>query len=191
MKSQKKKVSVLAAFMLFFSTTLAIGQEATAQDLASTEPGVTSPELKIAKRMPSNVTIVPKTPLHATVSQAIPVITGKEKAVIEDTVRMQIKALSKGDAEGAFANLSPSTQRYFGGATAFLTEVRHEAAPVTKTQSFSFLNLERRDAETLQPVLLTDKRGQSWLAKFRLERQGAGDWRVLSCEIEAIPGQQA
>ncbi|WP_449280312.1 hypothetical protein [Luteimonas composti] len=39
--------------------------------------------------------------------------------------------------------------------------------------------------------MLTDDDGRSWLAKFHVEQQLSGEWRVKSCVVEAAPGQQA
>jgi hypothetical protein len=178
MKKKRAKTSFLAAFAIFFSTSIAIGQEAQ-QPL---------PVRASANQASANVTIVPKQPAR----KASPfVLSGQEKAGIENTVRKQLAALSKGNADVAFANLSPSTQQYFAKPADFLNSITQEVPPITNASSFSFLNVEQSEGQASQPVLITDEEGRSWLAHFQVERQPSGDWRVKGCVVEDIPGQQA
>lgn len=136
----------------------------------------------------SNVTVVPKTSEPKVDAYDL---TSNSRQDVESTVREQLLALAKGDAELAFQNLSPQTQRYFAEPHRFLKSVATDAPPIVKTKSFAFMGLEQDGYGATQQVLLTDEEGRSWLAKFEVEQQLAGDWRVKSCVVEAVPGQQA
>jgi uncharacterized protein DUF4864 len=118
-------------------------------------------------------------------------LTSTDRRGIEDAVRVQIRAFATQDAEQAFANLAPSTQRFFGKPDRLLESIAEQTPPILLTRSFSFLGAEQTGNRITQQVLLTDRSGQDWLAEFQVEREKAGNWRVKGCVIEAAPGQQA
>ncbi|ODA68696.1 hypothetical protein A7A08_00528 [Methyloligella halotolerans] len=179
-----------------------------AQSAAQSASGTMQESVTVAMRVnPSttpNITVVPKT---AAADRAIQNDARKDDVKtddldafdlsaemrdgIEDTVREQLTALVKGDANMAFANLAPETQRFFSEPQRFMRSVATDAPPVVKTKSFAFVGLEQDRGAAQQQVLLTDQDGRSWLAKFQVEQQLTGDWRVKSCVVEAAPGQQA
>ncbi|XSG82654.1 MAG: DUF4864 domain-containing protein [Methyloligella sp. ZOD6] len=144
--------------------------------------------MRVTPSASPNVTVVPKNSAEEKTKGFK--LSGEMREGIQDTVRKQLKALAKGDANMAFANLSPQTQRYFAEPQRFMNSVATDAPPMVETKSFAFLGIEQDRDGALQQVLLTDEEGRSWLAKFRVERL-AGDWRVESCVVEAVPGQQA
>lgn len=145
--------------------------------------------MRVAPSAPANVTVVPKSSNTEVDLETIERAAARHP--VQDTVRAQLKALAKGDADIAFANLSPQTQRYFAEPQHFMTSVATKAPPIVKTKSFAFVGLHQEAGQALQQVLLTDEEGRTWLANFEVERQLGGDWRVKSCVVEAVPGQQA
>jgi len=188
----------IATFALPAVTMLVFAGPVAAQSSHSTDGNV-AVAMRVAPSTPSsavgptsNVTIVPKTS-DAKKSEAGPAYGAypSSRQAVESTVREQLMALAKGDAELAFENLSPQTQRYFAEPHRFLNSVATDAPPIVKTKSFSFVGLEQNGFGATQQVMLTDEDGRSWLAKFEVEQQLAGDWRVKSCVVEAVPGQQA
>lgn len=114
-----------------------------------------------------------------------------EKRNIENAVRLQIRAYAARDAERAFAKLSPSTQRFFGGPDRFLRSLAQEVPTVLDTRRFAFLGVEQIGRRIVQQVLITDSTEHEWLAEFQLEQLSSGDWRIKGCILQSTPGQQA
>ncbi len=117
--------------------------------------------------------------------------SSQEKRNIEDAVRTQIRAYVARDAEGAFAKLAPSTQRFFGQPDRFLRSISQEIPTMLDIRRFAFLGLEQVGNRILQQVLITDSTGHEWLAEFQLEQRDGDDWRIKGCILQATPGQQA
>jgi hypothetical protein len=110
---------------------------------------------------------------------------------IENAIRLQIRAYAARDAEGAFAKLAPSTQRFFGAPERFLRSLAQEVPTVLDARRFAFLGLEQAGKRTVQQVLITDSTEHEWLAEFQLEQMKDGDWRIKGCILQSTPGQQA
>ena len=117
--------------------------------------------------------------------------TARERRHIEDAVRAQIRAYVARDADGAFAKLAPSTQRFFGKPDKFLRSLAQEVPAMLDTRRFAFLGVEQTGNRVVQQVLITDSVGQEWLAEFQLEELKGGDWRIKGCIVQSTPGQQA
>jgi hypothetical protein len=114
-----------------------------------------------------------------------------QKRRIEAAVRAQIRAYAARDAEQAFAQLAPSTQRFFGEPQRFLRAIAQEVPAMLDTRRFAFLGVEQSGRRTVTQVLITDSMGQEWLAEFQLEQLAGHDWRIKGCILQAAPGQQA
>jgi len=114
-----------------------------------------------------------------------------EKRNIEQAIRAQIRAYVARDADGAFAKLAPSTQRFFGQPDKFLRSMAQEVPAMLDTKRFAFLGVEHAGNRVVQQVLITDSVGQEWLAEFQLELLDGGDWRIKGCILQSTPGQQA
>jgi hypothetical protein len=127
-----------------------------------------------------HTTVVPK----RTLAQA-------DREGIRDTIRGQLRALATHDAGEAFAKLAPSAQHYFGKPDNFLQIMKRDLAPVVATKQFAFLGVEQVRNGAYQEVQLTNSDGEDWLARFQLERESAGDWRVKSYTVEVAPGEPA
>jgi hypothetical protein len=107
---------------------------------------------------------------------------------IENAIR---RAYAARDAEGAFAKLAPSTQRFFGAPERFLRSLAQEVPTVLDARRFAFLGLEQAGKRTVQQVLITDSTEHEWLAEFQLEQMKDGAWRIKGCILQSTPGQQA
>jgi Domain of unknown function (DUF4864) len=143
---------------------------------------------------PRATTIVPKQVLVRPDAPAVNPdrsLTQVEQRGIEDTVRGQLRALVARNATQAFAGLAPSTQHYFGKPDKFFDTIARSLPPVLEAKHFAFLGVEQDNSGAYQQVLITDGDGRDWIAKFQVERQPAGDWRVKGCVVEVAPGQQA
>ena len=114
-----------------------------------------------------------------------------EKRNIEQAIRTQIRAYAARNAEQAFAQLAPSTQRFFDQPDRFFRAIAQDVPTMLDTRRFAFLGVERKGNRIVQQVLITDSTEREWLAEFELEQQRTGDWRIKGCAIRGTPGQQA
>jgi hypothetical protein len=114
-----------------------------------------------------------------------------EKRNIERAVRTQIRAYAARDADHAFAQLVPSTQRFFGKPDQFFRSLAQEVPAMLDIRRFAFLGVEGAPNRIVQQVLLTDSTGREWLAEFQLQQLTGGDWRIKGCIVQSSPGQQA
>ena len=117
--------------------------------------------------------------------------TRLERRDIEAAVRAQIRALARRNAEQAFSQLAPSTQRFFGAPDRFLRVLSQEIPAMLDAKRFAFLGVEQAGRRVTQQVLVTDGMGQEWLADFQLEQLADGFWRIKGCVVQSTPGQQA
>ncbi len=159
------KWTLAAALLALVSTGAAVAS-------TGTSPGTPFATTVVAKQMPATLP-----PL--------------DRSGIEDTIRGQLRALATHDAAQAFAKLAPSTQHFFGKPDKFLATMSQDLPPMLATRHFTFLGVERVQSSTYQQVLITDSDGKDWLARFQLERERDGDWRVKGCVVAAAPGQLA
>jgi Domain of unknown function (DUF4864) len=162
----KLKWTLAAALLALASTGAALAST------GATRPGIPYATTVVGKQMPATLP-----PL--------------DRSGIEDTIRGQLRALATHDAAQAFAKLAPSTQHFFGKPDKFLATMSQDLPPMLATHHFTFLGVEQDQSSTYQQVLITDSDGKDWLARYQLERERNGDWRVKGCVVAAAPGQLA
>ena len=66
--------------------------------------------------------------------------------------------------------------------------VRSQYAVMIAPASIVFLKLEHENGATLQPVQLSDDRGQLWLAVYSMQRDAQGSWRINGCVLQRLQG---
>lgn len=113
-----------------------------------------------------------------------------EREDIRATVRGQIQALVSRDAQQAFAYLAPVTKDYFADSKNFIQVLSRQMVPMMHAKRFLMAELEREATDAVQTVVLTGPHNHEWLAKFKVERQPDGTWRVKGCHIELAKGQR-
>jgi hypothetical protein len=175
----KLRGRLAAALITLLSAGVALGGTAIASLVSQFSAGGTS--------------VVPKlTRAHSNLptETASAGLTEAERRGIEDTVRAQLAAIAAGDAMRAFAKLAPSTQHYFTKPARYLEALASKLPPILAARHFVFLGAGRDGIGVNQLVLITDTDGNDWLARFRVERQPAGDWRVKDCVVGAVAGEQ-
>lgn len=113
-----------------------------------------------------------------------------ERDHIRAAVRGQIQALASRDAEQAFSYLAPVTKDFFSDSNNFLSTLNRQMIPMMHAKRFLMAELEREATDAVQTVLLTGPKNHEWLARFKVERQPDGSWRVKSCHMELAKGQR-
>jgi Domain of unknown function (DUF4864) len=124
--------------------------------------------------------------LGAPALRAQPMLSPDEARAV---ISAQLAAFAADDAEQAFSFASAEIRNQFGTARAFMAMVRDSYPAVYRPASVAFLKLERRGNLMLQAVQLTDARGKSWLAQYRMQRLDDGSWRIAGCILSPNDGQ--
>lgn len=106
-----------------------------------------------------------------------------DRQAIEATIRQQLEAFRRDDAETAFGYATPDIQRMFGSSDNFLYMVRESYEPVYRSADVQFVRLEAVDGQWIQTVQLVDGEGRVWRALFTMKRQPDRAWKVGGCQL--------
>ena len=107
----------------------------------------------------------------------------QDEAAIPSVITRQLDAFRHDDAAAAFGYAAPSTQGVFGTADNFLAMVRRGYAPVYRPHSVEFGKLGQGDDGILQDVELVGPDGLPYTARYTMEHEADGSWRIIACEI--------
>lgn len=110
-----------------------------------------------------------------------------EGAAIRGVIESQLEAFRRDDGEGAFAHASPNIRAMFGDAATFLRMVRTGYPPVYRPREVEFRSLAVEDGRLTQRVLLVGPDGAPVIARYFMERQADGSWRIGGCVLESAP----
>ena len=113
--------------------------------------------------------------------------TGGEGAEIRRVIEGQLDAFRRDDGEGAFAFAAPSIRAMFGDAATFLRMVRTGYPPVYRPREVEFRSLGVEDGRLTQRVLLVGPDGVPVVARYYMEQQPDGSWRIGGCVLEQSP----
>ena len=110
-----------------------------------------------------------------------------EAVEIRRVIEGQLAALRRDDGEGAFAFASPGIRAMFGDAATFLRMVRTGYPPVYRPREVEFRSLGVEDGRLTQRVLLVGPDGVPVVARYYMEQQPDGSWRIGGCVLEQAP----
>ena len=106
-----------------------------------------------------------------------------DQAAIQDVITRQLDAFRRDDAAAAFALAAPSIQSMFGSAANFLSMVQTGYKPVHRPRSVDFGPLTDEGGEIVQRVELTGPDGLPYTARYTMEREADGSWRISGCQL--------
>ncbi len=121
--------------------------------------------------------------LCCTAQAAEPPVSTADQAAIRSVITGQIDAFRRDDAAGAFSLAAPSIQGLFGTADTFIEMVRRGYAAVYRPKSFEFAALTQEEGMISQFVELVGPDGVAYTARYMMEQQPGGSWRISGCEI--------
>ena len=110
-------------------------------------------------------------------------VSAPDQAAIRSVITSQITAFQHDDAAGAFGYAAPSTQGVFGTPDNFLDMVRRGYAPVYRPRSVEFSTAGQTETGVIQNVELVGPDGLAYVARYTMEREADGSWRIVACEI--------
>jgi hypothetical protein len=110
-------------------------------------------------------------------------LASADRRAIEKTIRDQLDAFVREDADRAFGFAAPDIQRMFGSSDNFMQMVREHYEPVYRATGVQFERLAQVDGQWVQTVRLTDDEGKVWRAFFTMRRQVDRGWKVGGCQL--------
>jgi hypothetical protein len=106
-----------------------------------------------------------------------------DEAAIHATITRQLDAFRHDDADGAFALAAPTIQGLFGSAGNFLAMVQRGYPPVYRPRSYDFASLTTEDGDIVQMVELIGPDGLAYTARYTMEHEADGSWRISACQL--------
>lgn len=113
----------------------------------------------------------------------VPAIGQADRAAIEATIRSQLDAFGRDDAEQAFAYATADIRRQFGSSDHFMRMVEEQYEAVYRAAGLQFLALLQVDGHWVQTVRIVDDEGRVWRALFTMRRQPDRSWKVGGCQL--------
>ena len=102
---------------------------------------------------------------------------------IHTVINGQIDAFRRDDAPGAYAYAAPGIQGIFPSPADFLAMVQRGYQPVYRPRSVDFTSLREVDGAMVQDVELTGPDGLAYTARYTMEHEADGSWRISACEL--------
>jgi len=106
---------------------------------------------------------------------------------IRAVIEQQLEAFQRDDGAGAFSFAAPIIKRKFGSPEVFMQMVRQGYDPVYRPTSREFRQTTVMADRAVQEVLLVDRAGKAWLARYFMERQADGTWQIAGVRLEELP----
>ena len=121
-------------------------------------------------------------------AQEAPVSKG-DAGAIEKVIRAQLEAFAADDAVKAFSYAAPGIRQSFGTPDNFMQMVRIGYPVVYRPAAVAFLKPSVVGSEVYQPVQMTDREGQLWIALYNMQRQPGGNWLTGGCRLMRSEGK--
>ena len=117
--------------------------------------------------------------------------TDADKAAIQGTIASQLDAFLADDGSTAYSYAAPNIQTAFPTQEIFMELVRRGYQPVYRSRSRSFGELRETAMGLEQIVDIVDANGEFWTARYTLQQQPDGSWKISSCVLLKKPGEVA
>jgi hypothetical protein len=117
--------------------------------------------------------------------------TDADRASVQNTITQQLNAFLADDGPSAYSFAAPSIQTMFPTQEIFMELVRRGYQPVYRSRSHTFGELKETAAGLEQIVDIVDAGGEFWTARYTLERQPDGSWKITGCTLLKKPGEVA
>jgi hypothetical protein len=106
-----------------------------------------------------------------------------DQEAIHGVISGQIQAFRRDDAGAAFGYAAPSLQELFGTADHFMAMVRRGYQPVYRPRSVDFAGIVADGDQWVQQVELTGPDGLPYTARYTMEHEADGSWRITACDL--------
>ena len=110
---------------------------------------------------------------------------------IRQVIGWQIEAFRLRRHAAAFGFVTPELQDQFGTIDAFITMVQANYRPVYHAHNFDFTGPTTQVAAhqrmRIQRVFITDDRGAGHTARYIMQKQPDGSWKIAGCQLLVSP----
>ena len=110
-----------------------------------------------------------------------------EQQAIQQVITNQVDAFRSDDESRAFGYASPGIQFMFGNPQRFMAMVREGYRPVYHPRSMAFGDLLVVDGHLVQELAVIGPDGSPHLARYVMEHEADGTWRIDGCVLVARP----
>jgi hypothetical protein len=117
--------------------------------------------------------------------------TDSDRAAVQAVIAQQLNAFLADDGPTAYSFAAPGIKAMFPTDEIFMELVRRGYQPVYRSRSHSFGELKEIAGGLEQIVELVDANGEFWTARYTLEQQPDGSWKITSCLLLKKPGEVA
>ena len=127
--------------------------------------------------------------LVASVAQAdeLAKLPAADQQAIQQVIANQIDAFRHDDDGRAFGYASPGIQFMFGSPERFVSMVREGYQPVYHPRSMAFGDLLVVDGNLVQELAVIGPDGAPHLARYVMEHEQDGTWRIDGCVLVTKP----
>ena len=116
-------------------------------------------------------------------------VSAADRDAIRAVIENQIAAFRRDDADGAFSFAAPTIREKFGDAATFLRMVREGYHPVYRPTAVEFRLLDDTGTLPVQEVLVVDAEGRGFIARYPMQKQPDGAWRIAGCFLSPFEGE--
>lgn len=109
-----------------------------------------------------------------------------DAVAIKAVIQTQLDAFRQGDAETAYAQAAPSIRTIFPSTERFMRMVRGGYAALIEPSAVTFSELRTNADRGLQEVVVIDRAGKGWIARYMMQRQEDGTWRIAGCHLSPL-----
>ena len=114
-----------------------------------------------------------------------------DKAAITAVIESQLQAFAKDDGPAAYAHAAPIVTSVFPTVEGFMAMVKGGYAPIYRNSSHSFEDLTTDSlGRPAQRVLLRGMDGKTYEARYSMEKQPDGTWKIAGVSMLALPGTE-
>jgi hypothetical protein len=117
-------------------------------------------------------------------------LTADDHSAIHTVIERQLEAFRNDDAARAFAFASPAIQAKFGTPEQFMSMVQTAYPPVYRPRHVAFKELRLVEGVPTQEVLLIGPDGVPVMARYLLQKQPDGAWKIDGCYLLLFKGEQ-
>ncbi|HYI27971.1 MAG TPA: DUF4864 domain-containing protein [Bradyrhizobium sp.] len=114
-----------------------------------------------------------------------------DRAIVQGAIEQQLRAFLADDAATAYSFAAPGIKAMFPTEDRFMEMVQTLYPQVYRPRSFEFGELTETTGQLEQIVDLVDSAGEYWTARYTLEQQPDGSWKITGCYLLKKPGEVA
>ena len=128
-------------------------------------------------------------PLLAAPPAAAQAVSPAEEQAIREVIQSQLDAFQRDDAATAYSYAAPSIQQMFTTPDIFMEMVKLGYQPVYRPREVEFRELGDVNGTLVQDVFVVGPDGKPVIARYSMQKQPDGSWRINGCALVKAPDQ--